>query len=47
MGKPCNNPAHGFLCRNGVDTEEGIYGITYYGKGRMPASPSHFFPIYN
>ncbi|XP_058083544.1 cytochrome c6, chloroplastic isoform X2 [Magnolia sinica] len=24
------------LQRNGVDTEEGIYGITYYGKGRMP-----------
>lgn len=26
------------LCRNGVATEEGIYDITYYGKGRMPAS---------
>ncbi|XXG65779.1 hypothetical protein AAC387_Pa05g3402 [Persea americana] len=24
------------LQRNGVDTEEGIYGITYYGKRRMP-----------
>ncbi|XP_068656161.1 cytochrome c6, chloroplastic [Aristolochia californica] len=24
------------LQRNGVDSEEGIYGITYYGKGRMP-----------
>ncbi|RRT69853.1 hypothetical protein B296_00022961, partial [Ensete ventricosum] len=26
------------VCRNGVATEEGIYDITYYGKGRMPAS---------
>lgn len=25
-------------CRNGVATEEDIYNITYYGKGRMPAS---------
>nr|XP_010936669.1 cytochrome c6, chloroplastic isoform X2 [Elaeis guineensis] len=25
------------LERNGVATEEGIYNITYYGKGRMPA----------
>ncbi|XP_020081533.1 cytochrome c6, chloroplastic-like [Ananas comosus] len=24
------------LQRNGVSTEEGIYNITYYGKGRMP-----------
>ncbi|KAJ8466064.1 hypothetical protein OPV22_028616 [Ensete ventricosum] len=24
------------LQRNGVATEEGIYDITYYGKGRMP-----------
>ncbi|GMH00703.1 hypothetical protein Nepgr_002542 [Nepenthes gracilis] len=24
------------LKRNGVETEEQIYGITYYGKGRMP-----------
>ncbi|CAH1420243.1 unnamed protein product [Lactuca virosa] len=24
------------LQRNGVDTEEEIYNITYYGKGRMP-----------
>ncbi|XP_038970200.1 cytochrome c6, chloroplastic isoform X2 [Phoenix dactylifera] len=24
------------LERNGVATEEGIYNITYYGKGRMP-----------
>eukprot|EP00262_Sarcandra_glabra_P003431 TRINITY_DN1412_c0_g1_i4.p1 TRINITY_DN1412_c0_g1~~TRINITY_DN1412_c0_g1_i4.p1 ORF type:complete len:170 (-),score=35.61 TRINITY_DN1412_c0_g1_i4:281-790(-) len=24
------------LQKNGVSTEEGIYGITYYGKGRMP-----------
>ncbi|WOL18120.1 cytochrome c6, chloroplastic isoform X2 [Canna indica] len=24
------------LQRNGVDTEDGIYSITYYGKGRMP-----------
>ncbi|XP_072986257.1 cytochrome c6, chloroplastic isoform X2 [Typha latifolia] len=24
------------LQRNGVDTEEGLYNITYYGKGRMP-----------
>ncbi|KAG9438922.1 hypothetical protein H6P81_019087 [Aristolochia fimbriata] len=24
------------LQRNGIETEEGIYGITYYGKGRMP-----------
>ncbi|KAJ0242551.1 Cytochrome c6 [Hirschfeldia incana] len=24
------------LLRNGVDTEEEIYRITYYGKGRMP-----------
>ncbi|KAI3503778.1 hypothetical protein L1887_32228 [Cichorium endivia] len=24
------------LQRNGVDTEEEIYQITYYGKGRMP-----------
>ena len=22
--------------RNGVDTEEEIYRVTYYGKGRMP-----------
>ncbi|XP_077244542.1 cytochrome c [Tasmannia lanceolata] len=26
------------LQKNRVATEEGIYGITYYGKGRMPAS---------
>lgn len=32
-------------CRNGVATEEGIYDITYYGKGRMPAS-SHLLPLY-
>ncbi|XP_015960206.1 cytochrome c6, chloroplastic isoform X2 [Arachis duranensis] len=24
------------LQRNGVDTEEAIYRVTYYGKGRMP-----------
>ncbi|KAK4347487.1 hypothetical protein RND71_033826 [Anisodus tanguticus] len=24
------------LQRNGVDTEEEIYRVTYYGKGRMP-----------
>jgi hypothetical protein len=24
--------------RNGVDTEEEIYRVTYYGKGRMPVS---------
>ncbi|KAK4491514.1 hypothetical protein RD792_002264 [Penstemon davidsonii] len=24
------------VCRNGVDTEEEIYRVTYYGKGRMP-----------
>jgi hypothetical protein len=27
--------------RNGVDTEEQIYRITYFGKGRMPVS----FPL--
>lgn len=26
--------------RNGVDSEEEIYRITYYGKGRMPVSQS-------
>ncbi|XP_016198252.2 cytochrome c6, chloroplastic isoform X1 [Arachis ipaensis] len=26
------------LQRNGVDTEEAIYRVTYYGKGRMPVS---------
>ena len=26
------------LNRNGVDTEEAIYGVTYYGKARMPVS---------
>lgn len=26
------------MYRNGVDTEEEIYNITYYGKGRMPVS---------
>jgi len=26
------------LNRNGVDTEEAIYRVTYYGKGRMPVS---------
>ncbi|KAK1279832.1 hypothetical protein QJS04_geneDACA022956 [Acorus gramineus] len=26
------------LQRNGIDSEEHIYEITYYGKGRMPAS---------
>ena len=25
-------------CRNGVATEEELYSITYYGKGRMPVS---------
>ncbi|CAD5192975.1 unnamed protein product, partial [Musa acuminata subsp. malaccensis] len=29
------------LQRNGVATEEGIYDITYYGKGRMPAKLYH------
>lgn len=24
--------------RNGIDTEEEIYRITYFGKGRMPVS---------
>lgn len=24
------------FCRNGIDTEEEIYRVTYYGKGRMP-----------
>lgn len=24
-----------------MDTEDGIFGITYYGKGRMPASCRH------
>ncbi|URD85629.1 hypothetical protein MUK42_26768 [Musa troglodytarum] len=33
------------LQRNGVATEEGIYDITYYGKGRMPAS-SLLLPLY-
>lgn len=23
-------------CRNGVEAEEEIYRVTYYGKGRMP-----------
>jgi len=26
------------LNRNGVDTEEAIYRVTYYGKRRMPVS---------
>ncbi|KAL5982550.1 hypothetical protein ACLOJK_016623 [Asimina triloba] len=41
-----------FCSLNGVDTEDGLYGITYYGKGRMPASLhissaySHFFCLF-
>ncbi|RZR84349.1 hypothetical protein BHM03_00011172 [Ensete ventricosum] len=34
------------VCRNGVATEEGIYDITYYGKGRMPASGLFILPLY-
>lgn len=26
--------------RNGVDTEEEIYRVTYFGKGRMPVRSS-------
>lgn len=26
------------MYRNGVDTEEEIYKVTYFGKGRMPVS---------
>ncbi|KAK4254693.1 hypothetical protein QN277_010036 [Acacia crassicarpa] len=32
------------LQRNGVDTEEEIYRITYYGKGRMPGFGSECMP---
>lgn len=27
-----------FLCRNNMNTEEAIYNITYFGKGKMPVS---------
>ncbi|CAN0843343.1 Cytochrome c6, chloroplastic [Linum grandiflorum] len=30
--------------RNGVDTEEAIYQITYFGKGRMPVCLNFFRP---
>nr|GMD11699.1 cytochrome C6, chloroplastic [Ipomoea batatas] len=29
-------PSEVITVRNGVDTEEEIYRVTYYGKGRMP-----------
>ncbi|XP_054777147.1 cytochrome c6, chloroplastic isoform X1 [Prosopis cineraria] len=32
------------LQRNGVDTAEGIYRITYYGKGRMPGFGKECMP---
>ncbi|GER33175.1 cytochrome c6 [Striga asiatica] len=32
------------LQRNGVETEEEIYGITYYGKGRMPGFGENCMP---
>ncbi|RZC04114.1 Cytochrome c6, chloroplastic isoform B [Glycine soja] len=32
------------LQRNGVDTEEAIYGVTYYGKGRMPGFGKECMP---
>ncbi|KAL9276589.1 hypothetical protein ACSQ67_025847 [Phaseolus vulgaris] len=32
------------LNRNGVDTEEAIYRVTYYGKGRMPGFGKECMP---
>ncbi|KAK7362506.1 hypothetical protein VNO77_04622 [Canavalia gladiata] len=32
------------LQRNGVDTEEAIYRVTYYGKGRMPGFGKECMP---